>query len=237
MLSPTARSEADALSDLQIIERVLAGDVDWFEVVMRRHNQRLFRAARAILRDDAEAEEVLQESYVSAYQHLATFEGRAQLSTWLTKIVVHAASAKLRVRKRQSPLDDEMEPEGALHDEPPGERPDEVLESRQLAGLAADAIDRLPLPFRTVFMLRAVEGLSGVETAACLGVPEDTVKTRLFRARAQIQKDLECRFDGGLGGVHRFLAERCDRVVVEVLARLQAAPAREAAADLGSAER
>jgi RNA polymerase sigma-70 factor, ECF subfamily len=220
MLSSALRSEADLLSDVEVVERVLAGDVDMFEVVMRRHNQRLFRAARAILRDDVEAEEVLQEGYVSAYQHLRGFEGRAQLSTWLTKIVIHAASAKLRLRKRQSPLDEEMEHEGAISEEPMGDRPDEVLEGRQLAGLAAEAIDRLPLPFRTVFMLRAVEGLSGVETAACLGLPEDTVKTRLFRARAQIQKDLERQLDGSLNDVHRFLAGRCDRVVAGVLARL-----------------
>jgi RNA polymerase sigma-70 factor, ECF subfamily len=236
MLSSAARSEANASSDQEVVLRVLAGDVDWFEIVMRRHNQRLFRAARAILRDDAEAEEVLQESYVRAYQHLGSFEGRAQLSTWLTKIVIHAASAKLRLRRRQSPLYDEMEHDGIVSEEQPGERPDEVIENRQLAGLAVAAIDRLALPFRSVFMLRAVEGLSGVETAACLGLPEDTVKTRLFRARAQIQKDLERQLEGSLGGVHRFLAERCDRVVLGVLGRLQAPQSPNAAGVLPSVE-
>lgn len=222
MLNPTARSEADPLSDEQIIERVLAGEIDLFEIVMRRNNQRLFRAARAILRDDSEAEEVLQESYVRAYVHLSSFEGRARLSTWLTKIVIHEASARLRRNRKHSSLEDmeheEMSEDGAF------DRPDDVASSKELAGLAAAAIDRLPVAFRAVFMLRAVEGLSGVETAECLGVPEETVKTRLFRARAQIQKELEQRFTGSLGDVHRFLAERCDRVVIGGLARIRALP-------------
>jgi len=219
MLNPTARSEADALSDEQIIGRVVAGEIDLFEIVMRRNNQRLFRAARAILRDDSEAEEVLQESYVRAYVHLPSFEGRARLSTWLTKIVIHEASARLRRSRKHSSLEDmeheEMSGDGGF------DRPDEVASSKELAGLAAAAIDRLPLAFRAVFMLRAVEGLSGVETAECLGVPEETVKTRLFRARAQIQKELERQLTGSLGDVHRFLAERCDSVVVGGLARIR----------------
>jgi RNA polymerase sigma-70 factor, ECF subfamily len=179
------------------------------------------------VKDDAEAEDVLQEAYVRAYVHLGTFEGRARLSTWLTKIVIHEAGARLRRERRYTSLDDEGE-EGALGHDAASERPEDLAASRELAAIVEAAIDRLPEVFRTVLMMRAVEGLSGVETAECLGVPEDTVKTRLFRARAQLQKDLERQANGSFHEVHKFLAQRCDRVVAGVLERIRALPSRPA---------
>jgi RNA polymerase sigma-70 factor (ECF subfamily) len=212
-------TESSPPSDLQptdeeVIARVLAGETAIFEVLMRRYNQRLFRAARAVVRDDAEAEDVLQEAYVNAYTHLASFEGRAKISTWLTRIVIHEASARLRKQRRFT------SDEGIEEREHQSDDPEDQAGSRELALQVEAAIDRLPEAFRTVLMLRAVEGLSGVETAACLGVPEQTVKTRLFRAREMVHKDLAQRAESTLVSVHRFLAERCDRVVAAVLSRI-----------------
>jgi RNA polymerase sigma-70 factor (ECF subfamily) len=226
--TPVSAVETRELSDTQIVERVVAGESALFEVVMRRYNQRLFRAARSIVKDDAEAEDVIQDAYVRAFAALGGFEGRARLSTWLTKIVIHEAAARLRHQRRFEP----RSPESMEGDEEPAQRqsgredPEGHASSRELAGVLAHAIDELPDAFRTVFMLRAVEELSGSETADCLGIPEETVKTRLHRARAILQKELERRTDASLGDVHRFLAERCDRVVAAVLHRVSSSQAQ-----------
>lgn len=210
------------LSDEQVVERVLAGETALFEVIMRRYNQRLFRAARAIVRDDVEAEDVLQQAYVQAYGHLADFAGRASFSTWLTKIVVYEAFARVRRNKKFELMDPHESPEPGSVDDPriDPRNPERTAASRELAGIVEAAIDTLPRDFRTVFMLRAVEDLSVAETAACLEIPEDTVKTRLFRARKLLQERLMARTEGELRGVHAFLAGRCDRVVAAVLARI-----------------
>jgi RNA polymerase sigma-70 factor (ECF subfamily) len=220
LLAPRSPLE---LTDEQVIERVRAGDTQLFEVLMRRYNQRLFRAARAIVKNDVEAEDVIQEAYVRAFAHLGSFEGRARLSTWLTKIVIHEAAARLRLRRRFESMDDGDGPsEESIDESGPSADPERAASSRELAAVIVEAIDRLPSAFRAVFMLRAVEEMSGAETAECLEIPEETVKTRLHRARALLQRELEQRTDASLVEVHRFLAERCDRVVRQVLARLAA---------------
>jgi RNA polymerase sigma-70 factor (ECF subfamily) len=221
METETKRALPTNLTDEEVRQRVLGGDTALFEVIMRRYNQRLFRAARAIIKNDAEAEDVLQESYMRAYAHLREFEGRARLSTWLTKIVIHEAAARIRRQRRFDSMEDgERAAEEVVDLENDAQDPEKIAAGRELAAVLEDAIDRLPEAFRTVFMLRAVEALSGAETAECLDIPEETVKTRLFRARALLQKDLERRNDASLQGVHRFLAERCDRVVRTVIGRL-----------------
>jgi RNA polymerase sigma-70 factor (ECF subfamily) len=209
-------------TDEQVIERVRAGDTAHFELLMRRHNQRVFRACRAILKDDAEAEDVMQEAYVRAYTHLAEFAGRAAFSTWLTRIAVHEAYARLRRQSRFVPLaaSEAIEHASAAAGPTPPRDPERAASDRELAHLLEAALDALPEAFRTVLMLRAVEGMSGAEAAECLGIPEETVKTRLFRARALLRSDLEARTDPALEGVHRFYLERCDRVVAAVLRRL-----------------
>lgn len=231
-MEPRQASSDREPTDEEVVARVRRGDTAAFEILMRRHNQRLFRACRAILRDDAEAEDAMQEAYVSAFAHLADFAGRAAFATWLTRIAVHEAYARLRRQKRFSPMDADDATDATEEQAPEGGRvaprdPERAVSDRELAKVLEAAIDTLPDGFRAVFMLRAVEGLSGAETAACLGIPEETVKTRLFRARGLLQREIRSRIDAGLHGVHRFHLQRCDRVVARVLERLGAPIDRE----------
>ncbi len=214
---PLSPSEVE-LTDEALIERVLGGDTRLFEVVMRRNNQRLYRTARAILRDEVEAEDVMQEAYVQAFAHLADFQGRAKLSTWLTKIAVHEALARVRRRRRFDGVDENPEADETMNEEASEHQsPEDVAAGGELRRVLERAIDTLPQNFRTVFLLRAVEELSVAETAECLSIPEDTVKTRLFRARALLQKAL---LDEAVPHAFTFLGPRCDRVVAAVLARI-----------------
>lgn len=215
-----------APDDEEIVRQVLAGERALFEVLMRRHNRRVFRAARAILKNDGEAEDVMQEAYVQAFAHLGAFGGRARFSTWLLRIAVHEALARLRRGRRTERLGGEGEEgEGAamgrLESEEPG--PEARALGGELRQVLEAAIDGLPTPFRVVFVLRVVEELSGAETAASLGIPEETVKTRLFRARALLRRALAERLESEATGAFDFGASRCDRLVTSVLARLGAA--------------
>ena len=225
MTQPTHEEpKPDALDDQEVIARVRRGETALFEVLMRRHNQRLFRACRAILKDDGEAEDVMQEAYVRAYAHLGDFAGRASFSTWLIRIAMHEAFARLRRQRRLDPMIDAAD-EAPAH--PPAREardPERAASDRELARVLEAAIDTLPDGFRAVFMLRAVEEMSVTETAECLGIAEETVKTRLFRARGRLQSEIESRIDASLHGVHRFYLERCDRLVEAVLRRLGATP-------------
>src|SRR4051794_14032750 len=178
----------EPLSDEEVVARVLAGETGMFEIVMRRHNQRLYRVARAILRDDGEAEDVMQDAYVRAYEHLKDFAGRARFSTWLTRIAVHEALARSRRSKRFESLDQHTEEPSMSTN--PGASPEQQASDVEMRALLERAVDALPDEFRAVFVLRAVEGLSGAEVAECLGIAEETVKTRLFRARARLQEML-----------------------------------------------
>ena len=219
---PDARSVfslSAAMTDEEVVARVVAGDAPLFEVLMRRHNERLYRAARAILRDDREAEDVMQEAYVNAYAHLAQFDGRAKFSTWLTKIAVHEALLRARRLARYDTLDDHAEtdammPTTALPD------PERQAFGSELRALIEDAIDALGNGYREVFMLRQVEGLSTAETAEVLGVSEDVVKTRLTRARHAMQQHLLARTGAASAHAFTFGQARCDAVAAAVLARL-----------------
>ena len=216
--TPAVLTRSATLSDEEIVSRVLEGDTPLFEVLMRRHNQRVYRAARAILRDDREAEDVMQEAYVNAYTHLAQFDRRAKFSTWLTKIAVYEALARARRRGRYEPLDDPTReifmPTTPLPD------PERQAFGHELGGLIESAVDNLGDGYREVFMLRHVEGLSTAETADALGVSEDVVKTRLTRARHAIQKDLLDRTGAATVSAFTFGQARCDRIVAAVLGRL-----------------
>src|SRR5262245_43618334 len=207
-----------SLTDEEIVEKVLEGETPLFEILMRRHNERVYRAARAIIRNDLEAEDVMQEAYVNAYAHLAQFDGRARFSTWLTKIAVYEAIARARRQGRYQPLDDHSL-ETFM---PPTSSPDPERQAfgRELASLIESAVDRLGDGSREVFMLRQIEGLSTAETAAVLGVSEDVVKTRFSRARHALQQDLLDRAGAAASTAFRFGQARCDRVVDAVLARL-----------------
>jgi RNA polymerase sigma-70 factor (ECF subfamily) len=209
-------------TDEELVGRVRAGERHLFELIMRRHNRRIFRAARAIVRDDDEAEDVMQDAYVRAYEHLGEFEGRARLSTWLTKIAVYEALARARRGRRQEPLDTLADEPPAMPTQPtPG--PEERAIDAETRRLLEGAIDELPEDFRVVFVLRAVEEMSGAEAAECLGIPEETVKTRLFRARGRLQESLLRRLKPAARAAFPFHLSRCDRVVEAVLRRIGAA--------------
>lgn len=208
------------LSDEEVVDRIRAGDRPLFEILMRRHNRRVFRAARAIVRSDDVAEDVMQEAYVAAYEHLADFGGRARFATWLTRIVIHAALRRVRLGKRVELTDDIEAYEEQIEMSRKSSDPERIATDREIARAIEVAIDELPEVFRVVFMLRAVEQLSVAETAEALGIPEDTVKTRLHRARAAIQRRLTAQTDALTPHIHGFHLSRCDRVVNAVLDRL-----------------
>lgn len=219
------------MDDDQVIERVCAGEIELFEVVMRRYNQRIYRTVRSILRDDDEAVDVMQEAYLNAYSHLRDFSGRARFSTWLTRIAVHEAFARLRRRRRLEPLED-SDSEDLMTSQSPG--PDERASDGELRAFLEDAVDTLPEAFRTTFMLRAVEHLSVAETAEVLGIPEETVKTRHHRARERLQNALTERVGEALPELFGFHRPRCDKVVAYVLGRIREQTAGPGAVPAGA---
>jgi RNA polymerase sigma-70 factor (ECF subfamily) len=210
-----------ALADEQIVRQVLDGQTALYEVLMRRHNERLYRAIRAILRDDLDAEDVMQQAYVNAYAHLRQFDGRAAFATWLTRIAVNEALARARQRGRYQQLEtDTMEALDMPMTSTATPDPERQAISRELSGFVEDAIDRLPDGSREVFVLREVQGLGTAETAASLGISEDAVKTRLSRAKSALRRDLFERAGLAAPAAFPFHQPRCDRVVSAVLARI-----------------
>ena len=210
-----------ALSDEQVVANILAGQTGLFEILMRRHNERLYRAARAIVRDESEAEDVMQQAYVNAYLHLRQFDGRAAFVTWLTRITLNEAIARARRQGRyQQLIDDDSTPRETLFPMPLAANPEQETLSHELRIILEEAVDGLADGTREVFMLRQVEGLSTAETAACLGVSEDVVKTRLSRARTALRQYLFDRAGATATASFTFERPRCDRVVAAVLARI-----------------
>ena len=211
-------------SDSELIARAAAGDARAFEALMRRYNRMLFRTARAILRDDAEAEDALQEAYLQAYGSLASFRAEAKLSTWLARIVANEALMRLRKQTRRAeivPMQSADAPEvEQVMDSDMDNAPDTRAARGEIRRLLEAQIDALPETYRTVFMLRAVEELSAEETAAVLEIPAATVRTRLFRARSLLREALAQKIDVACEDAFSFAGERCDRVVASVLARL-----------------
>jgi RNA polymerase sigma-70 factor (ECF subfamily) len=210
------------LDDEAVIDRVKGGEIALFEIVMRRYNQRLYRVVRSILGTDTDAEDVVQEAYLKAYGHLEQFEGRSSFATWLTKIAVHEATARARRGRRFQPLadaagDDEgrvVELRSSLPD------PEQDAARHELIRLIEDAIDHLPDPYREVFVMREIEQMNQAETAECLGIKEETVKTRLHRARGHIETYLLERAGQGIRTAYAFGNSRCTRIVTIVLEEL-----------------
>jgi RNA polymerase sigma-70 factor, ECF subfamily len=202
------------MTDQEIVQRVRSGETALFEVLMRRHNQRVYRVARAIVKDEMDAEDVMQQAYINAYVHLTQFEDRAQFSTWLTRIVVREALARRRRSKPEELVD--------TFEQTRTDRPDPEHQAYagELGRLIEGAVDELPEAYRGVFMLREIEGLNTAETAETLELGEEAVKTRLHRARAQVRKSIRERLGGATPAVFQFAAPRCDRVVAAVFARL-----------------
>ncbi len=211
--------------DLELAHRVARGEQDAIRVMVRRHNQLLYRTARSILRDDAEAEDAVQEAYVKAIGAMGGFRAEAKLSTWLVRITANEALERRRRKVRSAEIirleadapaeetampdlaDDALQPEAA------------ALQS-EIRSIVERRIDELPEAFRTVFVLRAVEELSVEETAAALGIPPATVRTRFFRARALLRDSLARSVDLAIDGAFGFAGERCDRILAAVLRRL-----------------
>ena len=209
------------LTDEQVVAQVLDGQTALFEVLMRRHNERLYRAARSILRDDREAENVMQQAYVNAYAHLRQFDARASFATWLTRIAVHEALAHVRRRGRSRRLDiDARDTMEAVMQTCSQADPERQAMTREIALIVEAAVDRLPDGCREVFVLRQVQGLSTAETAESLGVSEDAVKMRLSRARAMLRRDLFERAGLAAPSAFPFHQPRCDRVVAAVFKRI-----------------
>jgi RNA polymerase sigma-70 factor (ECF subfamily) len=207
----------DTLTDEQVVGRVLTGQTALFEILMRRHNERMYRVARAIVRDDSEAEDVIQQAYVNAYANLRQFAGKARFSTWLTRIAVNESLARARRRGQYEPYDDDLSNVEPFMAEQSHHSPERQAFSGELRTLLEWAIDRLPDGAREVFVLREVEALSTTEVAEALGVSEDVVKTRLSRAKSALRHAVMERTGAASPEVFRFYRPRCDRVVARVL--------------------
>ena len=214
------QAKAEGWTDEEIVERVLAGETELYEIIMRRYNQRLYRVARAILRNDAEAEDVMQDTYVRAYEHLGQFAARSRFAAWLTKIAMHEALGRVRDRSRLQEFEAmaPKEAEGILVSI--GDSPEQQASNTEMEHLLEDAILSLPVSYRTVLMMRDIEEMSTTETAVALDLT-DNVKVRLHRGRALLRKELYARAEGSRTRVFSFMGARCDRVVRNVLLRIQ----------------
>ena len=217
--------------EMQLSQRIAHGDAGAFALLMRSHNRMLFRTARAILRDDAEAEDALQEAYLRAYRSIGGFRGEAKLSTWLVRLVANEALARRRKAARRAEIvpirsgdvaEHELELE-RQEDASSSDGPAELAERSDVRRLLEAKIDGLSDAFRAVFMLRAVEELSVEETAAALSLPEATVRTRFFRARRQLRAALSPDLEPFFKDAFAFAGARCDRIVARVIAALAGA--------------
>jgi RNA polymerase sigma-70 factor, ECF subfamily len=215
------RAQLEQWTDEQVVERVLGGETAAFEVLMRRYNQRLYRVARAILRDDYEAEDVMQDTYVRAYQHLYQFAGRSKFSTWLIRIAVHESLARKRRAQRIESLDTITGPSGEiLMPASTLADPEACASNSELRHVLEQAILALPDDYRTVLILRDVEELSTAEAASVLQISEENAKVRLHRARAMLRKQLYASTQVATREAFPFPATRCDRVVKNVFERI-----------------
>jgi RNA polymerase sigma-70 factor (ECF subfamily) len=232
----SVKTSGKDLPDIEIARRVALGDREAFELLMRRYNQTLYRTARSILKDDAEAEDAVQETYILAYRAIGAFRGDAKLSTWLIRIVVNEAIARSRKRNRRAEIiqlsgEPELDINGGEEEnmnEATPEQPEHAAVRAQTRRLLEGKIDALPEVFRTVFVLRALEELTVEETAASLGIPAATVRTRYFRAKGLLREALAREIDFAYGDAFAFDGARCDRIVATVLERVKGLQARDA---------
>ena len=206
--------------DTELIQRIRSGEPALFETLMRRHNERLYRIVRSVIRNEAEVEDVMQDAYVNAFSHLSSLASSESFGTWIRKIAFNEALRRVR-RSRSAPFSEvDVELFEAVSLKP---NPEAAAGGAQLKVAIENAVDALPDGFREVFMLRAVDGCSAAETADVLGLKEETVKTRFFRARAHLQTTLSEWVDRETPSSFAFEATRCDRIVAAVLSRLKPA--------------
>lgn len=208
----------DALSDSEVIRRVLAGETALFELLMRRHNQRIYRTVRGIVRDESEAEDVMQQAYINAYTHLRDFEERATFATWMTRIAMNEAFA--RVRPRPLRVADDLDDKTIEQIRSAAPDPEQQLAAAELQRFVETEIAALPESYRIVLMMREVEGLDTKEVAECLGVSEDVIKTRLYRAREILRDNVYRRAGLTFDSLFTFGQSRCDRIVAGVMEKI-----------------
>lgn len=215
-----AGKEDAVLSDEEAVARIRGGEVELFELLLRRYNQRVYRTARAVLKNDAEAEDVVQEAWLRAFAHLDQFEGRARFSTWLTRIALREAWARARRgSRREEPMTEDRDAAAGGSGNPAS--PEEEAVASEARAYLDSAVEALPDEYRVVFVLRAVEELSTAETAQSLDISEDNVKVRLHRARAMLRRELVARAGPGIAALYPFAGARCDRTVIRVMSRIR----------------
>jgi RNA polymerase sigma-70 factor (ECF subfamily) len=219
-MDPLRKPSAASADDAQLVSAVAAGDDAAIREMMRRYNQRLFRTARAILRDDTEAEEAVQDAWMKAIRGMGAFRAESRLSTWLIRVAANEALMRLRkLRRGAEPI-----PLGTEPPEPAEERaadpsagPEQMAVRAEARRMVEARIDALPEAFRAVFVLRAVEELTVEETADLLAIPQATVRSRHFRARSLLRESLAQDMDVAEQDLFGFDGERCDRIVARVL--------------------
>ncbi|MER9235108.1 RNA polymerase sigma factor [Mesorhizobium sp. M0622] len=216
----TLTATSAASGDMQLVGRALARDGDAFRTIIKTHNQRLYRIASGVVRDDSEAEDIVQEAYVSAFAHLEAFRGDASLATWLSRIVINEALGRLRKRRRMVAMPENPQAEIIRFPLNPSDDPERTMAQRQILELVERATDSLPDVYRMVFVARVIEGLSIEETAELLGVRPETIKTRLHRARALVRKALDDQIGPVLLDAFPFAGRRCERLTNAVMRRL-----------------
>ena len=227
-MEPRLPDPSPRAADAELLALMREGHSSAFATLMRSNNRRLYRLARGILDDDAEAEEAVQESYVRAFTHLSGFKGESSLATWLARIVCNEALGRLRRRRPTVDLDDLSETlaadgeGGAVVEE--AINPESAVARQEIRRAIETAVAALPPAFRAVFMMRAIEQMSIEETASCLDIPADTVKTRFHRANRLLRQALTAQFAAILDGAFPFAGARCDQLMNRVLDRLQLVP-------------
>jgi len=230
MMQSVQATQAE-MFEAELVRRARQNDAAAIRAIIERHNQRLYRLVRSVLRDAAEAEDALQETYLHAFKALDRFHGTARLSTWLTRIAMNEALGRLRRRKEMSSLDELSE---AAHGsatvirfplvQPNAADPEHSAARAEVRRLLEQAIDQLPSPFRTVFVMRAVEQMTVEDVAAVLGIPEETVKTRFYRAKRRLREAVEDRLEDALVDAFPFAGRRCRDMTTRVLTRLGLTP-------------
>ncbi len=208
----------DGLPDAEVVRRVLGGEPALFEILMRRCNQRVFRAVRSVLRGDQEAEDAMQQAWLDAYRHLDQFQGTSAFSTWVVRIALNEALGRAGRRPHLTPIEDAPEEDEAMRVK--DRDPEQRAAAREVARMLEEAVDRLPDLYRTAFVLREVEGMTTAEAAQALEVSEEVVKVRLHRARLALRDLLYQRAGAAADGAWAFLGWRCDRMVARVLGRI-----------------
>ena len=225
MASHAAKPISYPTSDAEQVQRALARDAGAFRAIMQTHNQRLYRIARSILRNNADAEDAVQEAYVSAFINLASYRGEGSLKSWLSRIVINESLG--RMRQTHSAIDlatlEHQHSEAQIIQFPqptPNDDPERMMAQRQIIHLVEQATDDLPEAFRLVFVARAIEGMSIEETSELLGIKPETVKTRLHRARQIVRDQLEKEIGPVMTDAFPFAGRRCERMTETVMKRL-----------------